>query len=428
MWLFTAAKVPLLLSGASTFGAFCDFSLFWARLPVFRLRSAELQGRGGKKQRRPNRQPGGAFLCQSFLPLSEPHYHTIIIGAGQAGLAAAYYLQQGGHDCLLLDANDRVGDSWRQRWEGLRLFSPQKYNALPGLLPPGDDLHLPSRLEIADYLEDYAHHFAFNVSSSSTCVRAQKEADDRWAITTDKGATHHARHLVVATGAYHTPWKPAAIADSFPADISQYHSSEIRDVAAIAGPDTDALVVGAGASGQQLSGRLLDAGASVTLAGPDVPNLPRNFLGQDIYWWLYNSGLMTLRTDRFPGKLMVQQGAGDVTVAEPPLPAAIRRIKTEIARYADGQLRCNGEKKGPDPIPWPAAGKRGLLVWCTGYRNKYPFLPTEMLVEDGSPLMTDAHSSVYPEVSFIGLPNLRRPNSSLIGGVGRDAALLNPTD
>lgn len=383
-----------------------------------------MQGRVGKKQKwRTDGRVGRSSTKAHFL-LSEQTYHTLIIGAGQAGLAAAYHLQRAGHDCLLLDAHARVGDQWRQRWVGLRLFSPQQYNALPGLPPPGEALHLPSRLEIADYLEGYAHHFAFNISPSSTCVRAQKEADNRWAITTDRGETHRAHHLVVATGAYQTPWKPTAIAASFPAEISQYHSADIRDVATIAGPDTDALVVGAGASGQQLSRLLLAAGATVTLSGPEVANLPRKFLGKDIYWWLYKSGLMTLRTDRFPGKLMVQQGAGDVTVAEPPVPAAIRRIKTEIARYADGALRCKCEKTAPAPIPWPAAGKQGLVIWCTGYRNAYPFLPAKMLAEDGSPLLADGRSSVYPEVSFMGLPNLRRPNSSLIGGVGRDAALL----
>jgi len=349
--------------------------------------------------------------------------HTIVIGAGQAGLAAGYYLRQAGRDFLLLDANDRIGDNWRNRWDGLRLFSPQRYNHLPGLAPAGGDWHLPDRHEMADYLENYARHFALPVHLQCTCVRAQKTPAGHWTIETTDG-TFRAHNLVVATGAYRTPWKPSAIADSFPAEIPQYHSSGIKDVATIAGPDTDVLVIGAGASGRQLSHLLLETGAGVTLAGPGVANLPRNFLSKDIYWWLYKSGMMTLRTDRFPGKVMIQKGAGDVTVGEPELPAAIRRIKTEIVRYHAGTLRCKCRKTAPKPVLWPAAGKQGVIVWCTGYRNAYPWLPAEMLDEVQTPLLASGQSTVYPEVSFIGLPNLLRPNSSLVGGVGEDARLL----
>lgn len=358
--------------------------------------------------------------------------HTIVIGAGQAGLAAGYYLKQANCDFLLLDANEGIGDNWRKRWEGLRLFSPQRYNQLPGLAPEGGDWHLPSRLELADYLEAYVTHFALPIQMSCTCVRASFESSSQvakqsnspsprvWTVETTNGI-FQAYHLVVATGAYRTPSIPAAVADTFPPEMPQYHSSEVRDVAEIAGPDSDVLVLGAGASGQQLSRLLLETGAGVTLAGPQVANLPRDFLGKDIYWWLYKSGMMTLRTDRFPGKMMVAEGAGDVTVGEPEIPAAIRRIKTEIVRYHEGTLRCKCQKTAPKPIAWPAAGKKGVLVWCTGYRNAYPWLPAEMLDEAESPLLESGRSTVYPEISFLGLPNLRRPNSSLVGGVGVDA-------
>jgi len=297
-------------------------------------------------------------------------------------LAAGYYLKRAGHDFLILEGHERVGDNWRQRWEGLRLFSPQLYNRLPGLAPPEEDDHLPTRLDLANYLEDYARHFALPVRNHCTCVSArivsgggtttsQKRV---WELTTDNG-TFRAYNLVVA-------------------------------------------------SGQQLSRLLLKAGASVTLAGPEMGNLPRRFLGKDIYWWLYKTGMITLRTDRFPGKLLLNEGTGDVTVGEPELDRAIRRIKTHIARYNDGSLRCKCQKTAPKPIPWPAEGKQGVVLWCTGYRNRFPWLPAGMLDENEAPLLKDGRSSVYSEVTFLGLPNLRRPNSSLVGGVGRDAEAL----
>lgn len=357
-------------------------------------------------------------------------YHTIVIGAGQAGLAAGYFLKQAGRDFLILDENERVGDNWRKRWEGLRLFSPQAYNHLPGLAPPEPDDHLPTRLDLADYLEGYARNFDLPVRNLCTCVSAQIVKTEKtggeqrvWEVTTEN-ERFRAHHLVVATGAYQTPTRPEAIADSFPPAVRHYHSSDVRRVEDIAGPDTDVLVVGAGASGQQLSHLLLKTGASVTLAGPKMGNLPRSLLGKDIYWWLYKTGLITLRTTRFPGKLLTNGASGDVTVGEPPLDPAIRRIATHIARYHEGSLRCKCEKTAPEPIPWPAAGKRGVVLWCTGFRNRFAWLPAEMLDENAYPLLNDGRSSVYPEVVFLGLPNLRRSNSSLVGGVGADAKEL----
>ena len=350
-------------------------------------------------------------------------YHTIVIGAGQAGLAAGYYLQRAGRDFLILDGHERVGDNWRQRWAGLRLFSPQRYNALPGLAPSGGEWHLPTRLELADYLEGYAQHFGLPLSLACTCARAQKDPNGYWTLTTSRG-DYRTQRLVIATGAYRTPAIPGAVADTFPADVRQLHSSEVRDVADLADAATSVLVVGAGASGQQLTRLLAATGARVTLAGPKVPNLPRRLLHKDIYWWLYHSGMMTLRTDRYPGKLLLGNGGGDVTVGETPLPPTVNRVTTEIVSWREGSLRWHCHKTAPSPLPWPAAGTKGLVVWCTGYRNAYPWLPPAMLDEAGQPRRDGGRSTVYPEVTFLGLPNLRRPNSSLVGGVGADAAAV----
>jgi len=344
-------------------------------------------------------------------------YDTIVIGAGQAGLAAGYYLQQAGQDFVLLEAHGQVGASWRRRWEGLQLFSPQRYNALPGLAPDGDAWHLPDRLELAAYLESYVKHFALPVRTHCTCVRAQLREKD-WLLETTQGSLS-CRNLIVASGAYRTPFIPRELAGQFPRGVRQYHSSEIRDVSAVADAGTSVLVVGAGASGQQLSRMLLDTGAEVLLAGPKVGNLPRRLLGKDIYWWLYKSGLMTARVDRFPGKLLMSE-EGDVTVGETSLPTA-RRLATEVDRYANGKLYFRCRKTVPNPVSWPAFGRKGVVIWCTGYLNAYPFLPPEVLDAAGKPIHTAGCSTVSDRLAFLGLPNLLRPNSSLVGGVGEDA-------
>lgn len=345
-------------------------------------------------------------------------HDALIIGAGQAGLAAAYYLKESGQDLLLLEGNARVGDNWRKRWEGLQLFTPQRYNGLPGKKPEGKDWSLINREEAADYLEAYATELRFPIQNNCTCVRAKKGSDGNWTVATTAGE-FTAKRLVVATGAYKDAWLPQDLSTRFPAGIQQVHSSAIKRVSDLADSNTAVLMIGAGASGQQLSRLFVAAGAEVTLTGSEVSNLPRKFLGKDIYWWLYNSGMMSFSTTRFPGKQMTQKKQGVVTVGEPATAAEIKRIPKRITDYRAEKLvfNCNNT---PD-YAWPPAGKKALIVWCTGYQNHYPFLPGQLLDGAGQPLHQGGISTADASVAYVGLENLRRPSSSLLGGVGRDA-------
>ncbi|WP_197493956.1 NAD(P)-binding domain-containing protein [Lewinella sp. 4G2] len=344
-------------------------------------------------------------------------YHTIILGAGQAGLAAAYYLKRAGKKILVLESNARIGDNWRKRWESLQLFTPQRYNGLPGLAPTGSDWELIDRLEVANYLERYVETFSLPVQLHRTCVSAQKT--DAWEIRTN-AETYQAERLIVATGAYKDPVVPA-VAKQFPASIAQLHSSEVRDLKDLVGSATSLLIVGAGASGQQLARLGAAAGAKVTLVGPKVANLPRNFLGKDIYWWLHNSGMMSVRTDSKIGKMLTNEKKGIITVGDGPMPPGVQRISTHVNGYAEGQLKFRTAKAEQAPLRWPGNNKKGVIIWCTGYRNRYPFLPEELLNDAGQPLQKSGLSTVDETVAFVGLENLRRPGSSLLGGVGKDA-------
>ncbi|MCP9237222.1 NAD(P)/FAD-dependent oxidoreductase [Lewinella sp. JB7] len=347
---------------------------------------------------------------------------ALVIGGGQAGLAAAYHLQRRNLNFVVLDAHVRTGDSWRRRWEGLRLFSPQRFNRLPGLPPDQDDWYLPTRREVADYLEHYARHFNLPIHGDQ---RVRRVTYDRGYRVETNERTYHARQVIVATGAYRTPRIPTSLAERFPAPVSQYHSSEIRELGAVADSGTEVLVVGAGASGQQLARLAATAGAQVTLVGPQVPNLPRRLLGRDIYWWLYRSGIMSLRTDRIPGKWMLAEAGGEVTVGEPPPESEersrIRRLTGELTDYRDDTLHFRNTDDGPDSLLWPVRA-RGVVIWCTGFRNHYDWLPAAAL-EPASRLPTHRGgvSNSLAGLYFLGLPNLRRPSSSLLGGVGRDA-------
>ena len=341
------------------------------------------------------------------------HHDTLVIGAGQAGLAAGYHLQRAGADFLVLDAHARPGDSWRERWDGLQLFSPQRYNGLPGYAPPGGEWHLPSRIELADYLSAYAEHHALPLLPHCTCDRAEKWDDGMWHLWTTQGQLT-CRRLLVATGAYRDKRIPTALSEQFPPGIEQVHSSEVTAIE----PVPEVLVVGAGASGQQLARLYAAAGSAVTLVGSEVKNLPRSFAGKDIYWWLYKTGSMTLKTDSALGKMLIQTKGGTVTVGEPPVPSEIRRIPQRITAYEDESLHFNGRKT--PALPWPNEHANARIIWCTGYRNQFPFL-ADRYVAEGKPLHARGISTVDPTLAFLGLENLIRPNSSLVGGVGRDA-------
>ena len=350
---------------------------------------------------------------------------ALVVGGGQAGLAAAYYLRESDLSYVLLDAHRRTGDSWRQRWEGLKLFSPQRYNALPGLSPPGNAWDLPSRTELADYLESYARTFAFPIEYGQEVVSVTRDGD--FTVTTASGKVYRSRQLIVATGAYRTPFAPASLAAQFPPSVVQFHSSEIRTMDAVVDAGTSVLVIGAGASGQQLSKLALETGAAVILAGPKVNNLPRKFLGKDIYWWLYRAGLMSVRTDLPPASFFQSGAGGAVTVDEHEQELVghpgLTREERYVTAYRGETLCFTDGKHKPDNRIWPGA-KRGVVIWCTGFRNTYPWLPAEATDAEGCPLQRGGSSTTVPGLYFLGLPNLRHPNSSLVGGVSRDAAQI----
>jgi putative flavoprotein involved in K+ transport len=115
---------------------------------------------------------------------------VIVIGGGQAGLAAGYHLSQAGIPFLILDAAARPGDSWRRRWDSLELFTPARYSSLPGLPFPGDPEHYPGKDEVADYIENYARTFELPVLPDSP-VTALERTDGSYRI--ESGRTRHAR-------------------------------------------------------------------------------------------------------------------------------------------------------------------------------------------------------------------------------------------
>src|SRR5450755_2832692 len=191
-------------------------------------------------------------------------YDTIVIGAGQAGLAAGYFLAKTGRRFLVLEQNERVGDSWRRRWDSLRLFTPNRYNSLPGMAFPGDRYALPGKDEVATYLQSYAERFRLPIRTA-TGVTSLEHDGARFSVRAGD-ETLVSSSIVITTGAYQRPYIPN-FARQLSKPITQIHSSEYRNPSQV--PDGDVLVVGAGNSGTQIALELASS-RRVFLSGRDT--------------------------------------------------------------------------------------------------------------------------------------------------------------
>lgn len=339
-----------------------------------------------------------------------------IIGAGQAGLASSYWLRQQGIAHVVLDVHAALGDNWRKRWDSLRLFSPAKYNALPGMPFPGADWSLGTKDDAADYLAAYAERFELPVRMGERVARLHV-GEGYFDLELEGGEVLAARKAIVATGAYGKPWRPA-VAEDLPPELPQVHSSAYQNPRSLSGRRV--LVVGAGASGQQIARELAVAGREVWLAGPDVPNLPRKFLGRDVYWWMYASGLMRLHRDGWLGKMMYKRSlaaGGDVTVGE--CMDSLKALGVRRLGHLEAWGPAGAAFEGGEVLEGLEA-----VVWATGYRHSYDWIEGDVLDENGRVRQDRGRSHNVPGLFFMGLPFMHRPNSSLIGGVGRDAKMV----
>ncbi len=217
--------------------------------------------------------------------MSSGHFDTIVIGGGQAGLAMGAALRERGRSFAILEAGPRVGESWRTRWDSLRLFTPAKFNGLPGMSFPGEDFTFPTKDEAAAYLEEYAARMELPVQLGTRVERLARDGG-RFAIEAGQ-RSYTSDRVVVATGAYSHPWTPE-LSRRLDRSIVQLHSSEYRNPGGI--PHGDVLVVGAGNSGAEIAIELARAGRRVSLSGRPTGRIPADSLGRVLggkpYWWL----------------------------------------------------------------------------------------------------------------------------------------------
>jgi putative flavoprotein involved in K+ transport len=339
-------------------------------------------------------------------------YETVVIGGGQAGLAVGHHLAKRDVDFLILSDEARVGDNWRRRWDSLRLFTPARYSSLPGMHFPAPPHHLADKDEMADYLERYVDRFDLPVRLDSRVRRVTWDGE-RYTISFDDDASVlEADNVIVATGAFQQPRIPA-VAAGLSTDIHQLHSSEYRNPFVL--PKGPALVVGAGNSGAQIALELARH-RKVWLAGRDTGHMPRRLLGRDVFDWLWPV-LQRASLDTRVGRQMHRRArsGGDALIGIP---------ERELTRGGVVRVgRLDGARAG-QPVCGTEVLDPQVIVWCTGFTSDYSWIDLPIFGADGFPRHARGVVTEAPGLFFLGLRFQHRMTSSLIGGVGDDAAYV----
>ena len=345
------------------------------------------------------------------------HVETVIIGAGQAGLSTAYHLTKQGRDCVVLDRNQRVGDGWRQQWDSLKLYSPARYDGLPGMPFPGDPWHYPGKDEAGDYLEAYAQRFDLPVRLGVRVARVSAQGDG-FAVDTSTGRITCA-NVVVATGTFgRTPHVPDFARDLDPS-ILQIHSSEYRRPGQLR--DGAVLVVGASHSGTDIAYETA-ATRPTTLVGGDNGEIPIRLESPRIkvvfpilmFLWKH---LLTRRTPMGRKEMRHIRHHGGPMLRVKRSDLAERGVVRNEARVVGVQ----------DGLPVLADGTVvdvANVVWATGFRQDFDWIDLPIMGEDGWPREFRGVVADAPGLFFCGLSFQYAFSSMLVGGAGRDAAYV----
>jgi putative flavoprotein involved in K+ transport len=332
-------------------------------------------------------------------------HDVIVVGGGQAGLAIGYFLAQQGRDFTILEAAAEPAAAWRERWDSLKLFTPARYNALPGLAFPGDPDRYPGRDDVVAYLTDYGRHFDLPVEFDRH-VRSIRKADGGYLVELDDRA-YEADQVVVATGPFQIPFVPA-IAERLDREVVQLHSTAYRSPDTI--PAGRVLVVGGGNTGFQIAEEL-SASREVHLAiGSRQMPLPQRILGRDLFWYLDTTGLIRKTTASRIGRRMAGR---DTLIGSTP--RALRR------RHGV-QLHSRAIDAAGSTVSFDGGTKLDVeaVIWATGFRVDHSWVDVPVF-DDEDRLVHRRGVTASPGLYFLGLSWQHTRGSALLGWVKDDA-------
>jgi putative flavoprotein involved in K+ transport len=339
---------------------------------------------------------------------SGDRFDVAVIGAGQAGLAMGYFLGKEGRNFTILEASGSIGAAWRSRWDSLVLFTPRRYDSLPGLPFPGDPDGYPGRDEVISYLEHYASTFELPVELNSP-VQSVSPADGGFVLSLGTRALE-ADQVVAATGPFHVPHVPAFAAELAP-DVAQMHSTGYRRPSDL--PEGTVLVVGGGNTGFQIA-KELSATHSVHLAvGSRQTPLPQRVLGRDLFWWLTKTGLIKKTVDSRIGRR-----ARDRDTLIGSSTRDVKRHGIEV------KPRVVGASGGAVKFEDGSELEVDAVIWATGYRSEYGWIDVPVFDENGRVLHRRGVTD-YPGLFFLGLTWQHTRGSALLGWVKDDAEFIS---
>jgi len=396
------------------------------------------------------------------------HFTAVVIGAGHAGLAASHFLTEASVEHVVLERGE-VANSWRrERWDSLRLLTPNWQSRLPGLPYEGQDpdgyLTVP---EVTELIERFAKVSRAPVRTG-TAVTSLRRAADGYHVTTSDGEIR-CQAVVIATGACNRPVVPG-LAEGIPVGVEQLTPFSYQGPAQL--PDGGVLVVGASATGVQLAAEIQRSGRPVTLAVGEHVRLPRTYRGRDVLWWMDASGVWDQRYDevedltrarRLPSPQLVGS-PGRATLDLNALAALGVELVGRWAAVRDGRALFSGGLRnvfsladlkmnrllgtfdewatasgrdadvGPaqrfEPTRVPASprwqldlgsGEITSVVWATGFRPGYEWLDVPVVDSKGNLRHEGGVVEDSPGLYALGLPVLRRRKSTFIYGIEDDA-------
>jgi putative flavoprotein involved in K+ transport len=343
------------------------------------------------------------------------HYDIVVIGGSQAGLTVGYYLAQQDGSFVILDANERIGDAWRKRWDSLRLFTPACFSSLPGLPIQAPAWSFPTKDELADYLESYAERFELPVRTGVSVDRLFK-VDGRFVVTAGD-LRFEADNVIVATGAHQIPKVPDFAPELDPR-IVQLHSAEYRNPSQL--QEGDVLLVGTGNSGAEL-GAELSQSHGCWLAGPkpdELPvrhgSLPSLFAFRAFRFFAHRVVKVDTRIGRRLGPKLLAKGA----------PLIRTKLKDLVAAGVEHVPRIVGVRDGLPLLEDGRILEVTNVVWCTGFRTQFRWIDLPVFDDDGEPLHYRGVVESEPGLYFLGLVFQYSFSSDVLPNRGRDAKYI----
>src|SRR4051812_37557426 len=340
-------------------------------------------------------------------PVKE-HVEVVVIGGGQAGLAVGYHLAQQRRRFTILEAAGEPGASWRARWDSLKLFTPRRFDSLPGLAFPGDPDSYPARDDVVAYLTNYAQHFELPVELNSRVLGVRAPGGGGFLVEL-ADRTYEADQVVVATGPFQVPFTPALAAD-LDDEIVQLHSTAYRSPADL--PTGTTLVVGGGNTGYQIAEELVRSRPVHLAIGARQAPLPQRVLGRDVFRYLQAVGLMRKTVDSWLAQRVKDK---ETLIGSSPRGARKQGIQLR-PRATSAHVRTVTFADGSDLAV-------DAVVWATGFRLDHSFV--DLPVFDGAGQIR--HRRGVTDVAglyFLGLLWQHTRGSALLGWVKDDAQFI----